>query len=321
MYEKLFEKPNVVGVGVGYKIVGGQKTSELSFVVMVSKKVEKSDLKSQDLVPLEYAGIPTDVIETGKFEALSTTGKHRPAPGGVSIGHKDITAGTLGVVLMSGFEELVILSNNHVLANSNAAQIGDEILQPGPYDGGRLSSDQIARLEKYVPIKFNQASACPIAEGMASFGNSLAGFISSSRRLSVETEYNLVDAAIATPLEGGDVTKNILQIGSITGSRPALLGMPVRKYGRTTDHTEGIVTAIHATVDVSYGGGNVARYEEQLVSGAMSAGGDSGSLVVHRDSQDAIGLLFAGSDSSTIYSPINYVLEALDLTFSEGFIV
>ena len=320
MHEKLFENPNVVGVGVGYKTVGGKETSDLSFVVMVSKKIGKSLLDEKQLIPLEHKGVPTDVVETGKFEALSTTGKYRPAPGGVSIGHKDITAGTLGVVLESGFGELVILSNNHVLANSNSASIGDEILQPGPYDGGKLSTDQIARLEKFVPIMFNQASECPVAEGVASFGNSLAGFISSSRRLSVETNYNLVDAAIATPLDGKDVTKNVLEIGTITGSRPALLGMPVRKYGRTTDHTEGTVLAIHATVDVSYGSGQVARYEEQLVSGAMSDGGDSGSLVVHRDSQDAVGLLFAGSSSSTIYSPIDYVLEALDLTFSEGFI-
>jgi hypothetical protein len=315
MYEKLFEKPNVVGVGVGYKQVGGEKTSELSFVVMVSKKVEKSALKSGELIPLGFSGIPTDVVETGELKAFSTTGKHRPAPGGVSIGHKDITAGTLGVVLESGFDELVILSNNHILANSNAARIGDEILQPGPYDGGKLSTDQIATLEKYVPIKFNQSSSCPVAEGVASFGNSLAGLVSSSRRLSVETEYNLVDAAIALPLDSRDVAKNVLQIGSIAGSRPALLGMPVRKYGRTTDYTEDVVNAIHATVDVSYGGGNVARFEEQIVSGAMSAGGDSGSLIVHRDSQDAVGLLFAGSASTTIYSPIDYVLDELELTF------
>jgi len=315
MHEELFEKPNVVGVGVGYKTVRGEKTSDLSFLVMVSKKINRSLLAETQLIPSEHKGVPTDVIETGKFKALETTGKYRPAPGGVSIGHKSITAGTLGVVLESGFGELVILSNNHVLANSNGASIGDEILQPGPHDGGTLLTDQIARLEKFVPIKFNQSSECPVAEGVASFGNSLAGFLSSSRRLSVETTFNLVDAAIATPLESSDVAREILEVGTITGSLPATLGMPVRKYGRTTDHTEGSVLAIHSTVDVSYGTGKVARFEEQVVSGAMSAGGDSGSLVVHRDSQDAVGLLFAGSASSTIYSPIDFVLDALELSF------
>ncbi len=315
MHEELFEKPNVVGVGVGYKTVRGEKTSDLSFLVMVKKKVGASLLAETQLVPSEHKGVPTDVIETGKFEALETTGKYRPAPGGVSIGHKSITAGTLGVVLNSGFGELVILSNNHVLANSNGASIGDEILQPGPHDGGLLLTDQIARLEKFVPIKFNQSSECPVAEGVASFGNTLATFLSSSRRLSVETTYNLVDAAIATPLESSDVAREILEVGTITGSLPATLGMPVRKYGRTTDRTEGTVLAIHSTVDVSYGTGKIARFEEQVVSGAMSAGGDSGSLVVHRDSQDAVGLLFAGSASSTIYSPIDFVLDALELSF------
>jgi hypothetical protein len=315
MYERLFEKPNVVGAGIGHKIVDGKKTTDLSVVVMVSKKVEKETLRSSELVPSEHQGVPTDVIETGRLKALPTTGRSRPAHGGVSIGHKNITAGTLGVVLNSGFGEKVILSNNHVLADSNNASTGDEILQPGPYDGGKLNADQIARLEKFVPIKFNQSSECPVAEGVAYLGNSIASFLSSSRRLAVATTYNLVDAAIATPLNESDVVKDILQIGTITGHRPALLGMPVRKYGRTTDFTEGSVLAIHATVDVSYGSGRVARFEEQLVSGAMSAGGDSGSLVVHRDSQDAVGLLFAGSSSSTIYSPIEYVLDELDLEF------
>jgi hypothetical protein len=45
------------------------------------------------------------------------------------------------------------MSNNHVLANSNAAQPGDPIWQPGKYDGGG-SADQIATLEQFIPIGF-----------------------------------------------------------------------------------------------------------------------------------------------------------------------
>ena len=59
----------------------------------------------------------------------------RPAPGGVSIGHKDITAGTLGMLVQDKETgEILILSNNHILANSNDAKIGDRIMQPGPHD-------------------------------------------------------------------------------------------------------------------------------------------------------------------------------------------
>ncbi len=47
-----------------------------------------------------------------------------------------------------------MLSNNHVLANSNDATAGDAILQPGPADGGRLGPDTIAVLERFCPIEF-----------------------------------------------------------------------------------------------------------------------------------------------------------------------
>jgi len=315
MYEKLLEKPNVVGAGIGRKTVGGQETNDLSVVVMVEKKVEKETLQPEELVPQEYGGIPTDVIETGKIEALETTGKFRPAPGGVSIGHKDITAGTLGVVLYSSFGERVILSNNHVLANSNDGEFGDIILQPGPHDGGRVGVDDIARLEKFIPIKFNQSSACPFADNTVLVANVMAKMINSSRRLAVETEYNLFDAAIALPLRDNDVSLEILDIGYIDGVQEPFIGMPIRKRGRTTDLTVDTIDIVRATVDVSYGAGKVARFEEQLVTGGMSAGGDSGSLVVHADVPDAVGLLFAGSNTTTIFSPIGYVLDALELAF------
>lgn len=315
MYEKLFEKPNVVGAGIGYKMIDGKEIDSLSVVVMVSKKMKRAFLAESELVPLSYGGIPTDVVETGEIKALETTGRYRPAPGGVSIGHKDITAGTLGTVLHSGFGRRVILSNNHVLANSNDAIYGDEILQPGPHDGGRLGIDTIATLEKYIPIKFNQSSICPFADNITLIANALARMINSSKRLSVETEYNLVDAAIAVPLDDADVLNDILGIGVIDGIQVASIGMPIRKYGRTTDLTEDAVSVIHATVDVSYGTGKTARFEDQIIAGAMSAGGDSGSLVVHRDQPDAVGLLFAGSDSVTIFSPIEYVLDVLELSF------
>ena len=317
-YKTLLEKPNVVGVGIGYKMVGGKKTNYMSLVAMVSKKLPKETLAKEDLIPLTYGGIPTDVIETGEFKALATTGRFRPAPGGVSIGHRDITAGTLGVVLYSNSNlgERVILSNNHVLANSNNAKIGDIILQPGPHDGGRVGIDDIATLERYVPIKFNQIVGCPIANTVVSTANAIAEVLASSRRLQVETNYNLVDAAIALPLiDDLDVSNEILEIGLISGTQEPYLGLAIRKYGRTTDYTEDEVLVISATINISYGTGKIATFEDQVVAGAMSAGGDSGSLIVERDKQNAVGLLFAGSDTNTIFSPIRYVLEALNLEF------
>lgn len=96
--KELLTKENVVGVAIGFKYIGGKKTNELAVIIDVVKKVAKNNLAKKDLVPRKIDGVKTDVVETGVIRALyDPTKKFRPAPGGVSIGHKDITAGTLGI--------------------------------------------------------------------------------------------------------------------------------------------------------------------------------------------------------------------------------
>jgi len=70
--EGLLKKKNVVGLGIGYKEVGGQKTEQLSLVVMVRKKESPSQLDATDLVPSEIDGVPVDVKEVGEIVALSS---------------------------------------------------------------------------------------------------------------------------------------------------------------------------------------------------------------------------------------------------------
>ena len=314
---QLLDRANVVAAGVGYKITGDQKTSTLSIVCSVSKKVAASQLSSTDLVPATLDGMPTDVIETGVIRALqSPTEKYRPAPGGVSIGHREITAGTLGCLVKKEGRS-VILSNNHVLANSNAAEIGDPILQPGPYDGGRYPEDHIADLEQFVPINIiGTPSDCPTATGIASFLNSIARLLGSSVQLQAidqQATENLVDAAIARPLNPEDVKDEILQIGTIQGAIEGELGMAIKKSGRTTGLTTGEIQQVDVTVNVQYGEGKIARFTDQLMGGAMSQGGDSGSAVLD-ESNHLVGLLFAGSDTSTIMNRIQNVFSTLGVS-------
>ena len=74
---------------------------------------------------------------------------------GISIGHYSITAGTFGAVVRDAATNArLILSNNHVLANSNSGSKGDTILQPGRYDGGKDPQDRIAELERFVTINW-----------------------------------------------------------------------------------------------------------------------------------------------------------------------
>jgi hypothetical protein len=316
----MMKKANVVGVAIGYKEKGGQKTDTPNLVVLVRKKLPSSELSKQDLVPPEIEKIGTDVKAVGELRALNQSPKDRwrPAPGGVSIGHYAISAGTLGVVVKdNATAEKLILSNNHVMANSNDAETGDAILQPGPYDGGNLSDDTIAHLLRFIPIRYTTDSAdCPISISVANIANFLARVLGSNHRLVAtrqDTEANMVDAAIARLVEPEIVSDDILSIGQITGTKEAELGMAVRKSGRTTGYTTGTIELLDATVNVSYGTGRTAVFEGQIVTSAMSQGGDSGSLLVDTNESLAVGLLFAGSDQTTIHNPISAVIDALDI--------
>ena len=315
--KQLLGKGNVVAAGVGYKVTGGKKTDTLSIVCSVTKKVVGSQVPGADLVPATLDGMPTDVIETGIIRALqSPTERHRPAPGGVSIGHRDITAGTLGCLVKKD-GRAVILSNNHVLANSNEAQIGDPILQPGPYDGGRYPEDHIADLEQFIPINIiGVPSECSIASSTVNFLNGIAGILGSSVQLqAIDTQAtdNLVDAAIARPLNPDDVKDEILQIGTIEGTAEGELGMSLKKSGRTTGLTTGEIQQVDVTVNVQYGTGKIAMFTDQLMAGAMSQGGDSGSAVLDNNNR-LVGLLFAGSDTTTIMNRIQNVFSALGVS-------
>lgn len=68
---------------------------------------------------------------------------------------------------------------------------------------------------------------------------------------------------------------------------------------------------MNATVNVGYGT-KTARFTGQVVTTPMSQG-DSGSLIVDGTENKAVGLLFAGSNLSTIFTPIDRVLAALNV--------
>src|SRR3990170_4092231 len=232
----LLSMPNVVGVGVGFKSIGRTLTDQLGIIVLVRRKLPVAALSPDSLLPKQVDGVKVDVIEVGEIRALQArTGRWRPAPGGVSIGHYKITAGTLGVVVKDrSTGTRLILSNNHVLANSNDAAPGDPILQPGPYDGGDQDNDLFARLERFVPIEFTQSPGiCGLARAFAGLGNTAARVVGSKHRLEVlradAQAANLMDAAVARPVNPADLRDDILEIGVVSGVATAVLGMPVRK--------------------------------------------------------------------------------------------
>ena len=257
-------------------------------------------------LPAMLDGTPVRTEVTGEFWALGDGPRAkeadrpvdrrgrfpRPVPIGVSGGQTDVTAGTIGARVSDG-RRTFALSNNHVFANRNDANRGDDILQPGRVDGGTDPANSIGTLHDFEPLRFCKALTCP---------------------------ENRVDAAIAltssdnlgtsTPPDGYGEPR--------TGTTSATLGQAVQKYGRTTGLTTGLVSGINATINVNYNTGT-ARFVDQILitDGRFSQGGDSGSLVVTqssgRNDRWPVGLLFAGSDTHTIANPIDLVLDRFEV--------
>ena len=188
------------------------------------------------------------------------------------------------------------MSNNHVIAEQNAGNVGDQILQPGTLDTNctYYPADQIGSLFDFEPIDFNGV--------------------------------NYVDAAIAstTTADTGFASPSDAYGAPTSNTVAATVGQAVQKFGRTTGLTKGEVDSINATVNVQYDAG-VATFQNQViivgkvrrgkrfVNSSFSDGGDSGSLIVTQANNDPMGLLFAGNSSITIANPIDDVLN----TFSD----
>ncbi len=295
----LMRIPGVVGTAVG-RLPNGRAAVRLF--------LEHADVPG---LPSVLDGVPVTVTVSGRFVARSDpTLRARPAPIGYSVGHPDITAGTIAARVRDGAGNRFGLSNNHVLANSNNAGIGDPTLQPGPFDGGTTANDQIGTLAAFQSINFsggnNTIDAAIFATTTEAVGN-------------------------ATPADEGYGTANSAIFGDANNDGRfdnigALLGLGVQKYGRTTRHTHGQITGINATVTVCYEVFIIfcvlqATFVDQVIvePGAFSGAGDSGSLIVSDDAnRNPVGLLFAGSDAQTIANRIDLVLNAFGVTVDGG---
>lgn len=311
---------NVVGVGVGYKQMGDEDTGEPAFIVYVEKKVPRGDLARGQVVPKKINGLDVDVVEMGRVKMLGVrTGRERPCQPGVSIGHFQSTAGTFGAVVKDKeTKQLMLLSNNHVLANGSSihevrAKSGDPILQPGPYDGGTIR-DRIGTLYRYVPLYKTEAkSDCAVASAVARGGTALLNLFKRDYELrfyKLDSRENTVDCAVAK-LDSADLVRaSILEIGDIAGVAEATPGLKVIKSGRTTGLTSGVVKSVGTTLQVEMKDDEKVWFADQVVTDMASQPGDSGSLVLDQK-RNAVGLLFAGSDKLTIFNRISNVLERL----------
>jgi lysozyme family protein len=303
-------KDLIVGVGIGpahrdFESVGGAGPGAPVLNVYVAEPMQMDAVKavlvdSFGVRPLASDDRPVNVIHTGPIDALGHRHPERPSPCGISVAHFKVTAGTQGALARgrSGPRQnrLLLLSNNHVLANANDCQAGDAILQPGWADFPFNLANQIAALEQWVPINYNA--------GGANFVDCATGWCWPDR-VRKEFIYPRAGAWAYFSVDPQPVE--------------AHLGLIVGKSGRTTQLTSGQVIDVNASLRVNYGAGRIANFRDQISirgsSGSLfGRGGDSGSLIwTWHEKRSPIGLLFAGGGEFTFANKITHVLAALDI--------
>lgn len=210
---------------------------DFRLAVRVQRRALMGSSKVQAII--DAARGEVDVRCIGRVEKLQDGAgmreRHRPLIVGASVGHVAITAGTLGGFVTMAGGELAILSNNHVLADENRAEIGDAVIQPADVDDGGDPQDVVAELSEYVPIA---------ASGI-----------------------NRVDAAVATLVDGIDVDP----IGTLGALGEGIVAPQdadqVETLGRTTGRTTGRVSAFNVrSVIVEYDISPTVRFDGQIES-------------------------------------------------------
>ena len=304
---ELFTRDGVTGVDIGYKYKNGKRTKQVVIRVYVAEK--QANISKFDKIPKTIRGIKTDIIQAyASYHADDRP--YTPITGGISFGQSEkfrliqddgsvaliSEQGTLGAIVRDNLtEKPMFLTNHHVTkvmvseVEERSGKVGDIFDQPNLVggDGKPFPNASIGKLARFA---INP----------------------------------LVDAAVIEYQSTRPFTEEILGIGKIAGSAKATLGMKVRKRGRTTELTYGIVDGIDASTAIQ--GTNIVFQHQMVIvpdttkNAVFSNSGDSGSVVVNEQNK-VVGLLFAGvpsmanSPQMTWANHIDNVLTQLNIHF------
>jgi len=231
---KYLDDPNITSVGIGYKTRKGDTSGskEICLQFTVARKADASELESlgsrmiPETIDIDGEEIPTDVIERRfrpSYELIEWRAKDPrkqrldPMIPGISVSHPTGSAGTLGAFVYDLRDgHACILSNWHVL-HTPSGNLGDDVVQPGPYDDNRVAHNRAGVL---LRSHLGVAGDCAIAR-----------------------------------IEGRGFDDRIhgLDVAAARLARPDL-GDRVVKSGRTTGVTYGRVTRIETLTNINYGG-------------------------------------------------------------------
>jgi endonuclease G len=280
----LLNNPDVTCIDIGYPIKESENRLEEGIAIRIHKRfkpkgsiadhyyskhpnrwIDKKVIwkKRVDIIEaeyfLQYFYCPPPPLRGNDFN---------PLEGGVSISHEWSYScydfGTLGgIVIDKNTQKKMVLSNNHVLAGLIHGPPGLRIYQPGFGDGGRRQHT-IARFTR---------------NGM-----------------DVD-----IDAAVAELENNRKVINDQFGLAPVNGVAHPKPGMRVIKSGRGSKKTEGTITGrVDNIFPMNYWGYiRTIRHVFHIIrdhgSYQVSAGGDSGSWWLDKDTNKVVGLHFAGT--------------------------
>lgn len=339
------DKPGIVHISYGLKLVDNKVTDTPSLRVTVKRKIPESELPPEALLPESFEGIPVDVLEprSGQLIHCQDTRQYSRMIGGITISTKAANGrmsgrGTLGFFArinnVADPDNIVLLSNNHVLT-SNGGTAGTTVYQPASRDLGNTTTvDQstdkaIAKIHSvgfHENRSFTYPGETPEDFYVDAATAKLNFSISSLCKCFTGTKFanKVRDLNVGQPQPSDKITGQS-RITDADVNQPS--GILV-KVGRSTHRTVGQVVAAFEQINVEDGQGNVIVSAQNVIEIApigndcdglaqFCAPGDSGSVVVN-DQGQVVGLLFlrgsgASNDGFGYACHIDPVLEELDI--------
>jgi hypothetical protein len=284
--DRLLAIPGVHAVGVGDKLKGGERTAETSIRVYVTRKRPLEEIPPEERVPAEIEGMKTDVVERPIPVVEQVAGipattpdredahERRPVRGGTQLKPAPTAgAGTLGCIctVTGDASKVIAVTAHHVVYTPSDTPNHEEVGQPNGDSSSSDSCDDI--IGKVLDAQHDEDVDVALIQ------------------LNGHTTY-------LAEIEGVGVVAGI-------GPHPAK-NDPVRKRGRTTGLTGGIVDDISTDGDVNNHDGTLNRHYKRAIQvkanpdpatpGAtdFTRGGDSGAAYLNAAGQ-VIGIHFSGA--------------------------
>jgi hypothetical protein len=291
LVSSLLQQENISGVGIGFLNPDNEEEGAAIILYVNAESISATNLPEYYEAYINETDIRVPIRKelTGEFIAnVNFLAGHpeyskriRPILAGYSVGYPG-SSGTAGLIVIDKVtKKLFILSNNHVLNKDNTSGY-TETIQPGGADGGSAGADTIGRLDRYIP------------------------FVSGD---------NYLDAATSIPLNNSLLNPSYATKGTIPGHYLQYrVGWNFYKVGRTTGPVTGKVDSVDTQVTVDYGRLGKFTFKQQTVvkgAGAVSLPGDSGSVWLKAEDNNACAVNYAGSGDglTSICFPINWFME------------